>query len=53
MPGLVVHIEVMDKLLHQCIAAMVVRIYGSLANQHISGDQLRIMERVLYGDFFS
>jgi hypothetical protein len=32
---------------------MIVRIYRSLATHRISGGQLRIMERVLDGDFFS
>jgi hypothetical protein len=36
MSGSVVGIEVMDTLLHQCIVAMIVRIYGSLATQWIS-----------------
>jgi hypothetical protein len=53
MSGLVVRIEVMDALLHQCIMSMIVRIYGSLATQRIRGGQLRIMQRVLDGDFFS
>jgi hypothetical protein len=43
----------MDALLHQCITVMIVRIYGSLATQRISGGQLRIMQRVLDGYFFS
>jgi hypothetical protein len=53
MSGSVVRIEAMDELLHQCITTMIVRIYGSLATQWISGGQLRIMQRVLDGDFFS
>jgi hypothetical protein len=53
MSGSVTFIEAMDALLHQCITAMIVRIYGSLATQWISGGQLRIMKRVLDGDFFS
>jgi hypothetical protein len=53
MSGSVVHIEAMDDLLHQCIATMIVRIYGSLATQWISGGQLSIMQRVLDGDFFA
>jgi hypothetical protein len=52
MSGLVVCIEAMDVLLHQCIVTMIVRIYGSLATQWITGGQLRIMQRVLDGDFF-
>jgi hypothetical protein len=39
----VVRIDVMDALLHQCIIAMIVRIYRSLATQQITGGQLRIM----------
>jgi hypothetical protein len=52
MSGSVVCIEVMDALLHQCIMTMIVRIYGSLATQWISGGQLRIMQRVLDGEPF-
>jgi hypothetical protein len=48
-----VRIEAMDALLHHCIATMIVRIYGSLATQWISGGQLRIMQRVLGGEIFS
>jgi hypothetical protein len=43
MSGSVVRIGVMDTLVHRCIAAMIVRVYGSLATQRISGGQLRIM----------
>jgi hypothetical protein len=52
-PGSIIHIEVMDALFHQCIEAMVVRVYGYLATQRITNGQLRIMERVLDGEFFS
>jgi hypothetical protein len=31
MSGLIVRIEAMDDLLHQCIIVMTVRIYGSLS----------------------
>jgi hypothetical protein len=53
MSVLVVWIEVMDVLLHQCITTIIVRIYGSLGTQGISGGQFRIMQRVLDGDFSS
>jgi hypothetical protein len=36
-------------VLHRCIAAMIVRVYGSLATQRISGGQLLVMERVVVG----
>jgi hypothetical protein len=53
MSGSVICIEVMDVLLHHCIAAMIVRIYRSLATQWISGGQLRIMQRLLDGDILA
>jgi hypothetical protein len=53
MSGSVVSIGVMDALVHHCVATMVVRVYGSLATQRISGGQLRIMERALAGEHFS
>jgi hypothetical protein len=43
MSGLVVWIEATNALLHQCITAMIVRIYGSLVTHRINGGQLRIM----------
>jgi hypothetical protein len=43
----------MDALVHRCIASMIVRVYGSLATQWISGGQLRIMQRALGGEHFS
>jgi hypothetical protein len=43
----------MDALVHRCIAAMIVRVYGSLATQWISGGQLSVMERVLVGEHFA
>jgi hypothetical protein len=43
----------MDALAHRCIAAMIVRVYGSLATQRISGGQLMVMERVLAGEHFA
>jgi hypothetical protein len=46
-------IEAMDSLMHHCIVAIIVRIYGSLATQWISGGQLRIMQRILDGDIFT
>jgi hypothetical protein len=53
MSGSVVSIRAMDALVHHCVIAMVVRVYGSLATQRISGGQLRIMGRALVGDNFS
>jgi hypothetical protein len=53
MSGSVIQIEVIDDLLTECITAMVVRIYGSLGTQWITGGQLRIVEWVLDGDLFS
>jgi hypothetical protein len=53
MSGSVMHIETMDNLSHQCIVAMIVRIYGSLELQWINGGQLTIIQRVLDGDFFA
>ena len=43
----------MDSLAHHCIATMIVRVYGSLATQQISGGQLSVMERVLAGEHFA
>jgi hypothetical protein len=37
MSGSVMSIGAMDALAHRCIAAMIVRVYGSLATQWISG----------------
>jgi hypothetical protein len=37
MSGSIMSIGVMDALAHHCIAAMIVRVYGSLATQRISG----------------
>jgi hypothetical protein len=53
MSGSMVSIGAMDALVHRCMAAMVVRVYGSLATQRISGGQLRIMERALGGEHFA
>jgi hypothetical protein len=53
MSGSMVSIGAMDALVHRCMAAMIVRVYGSLATQRISGGQLRIMERALAGEHFS
>jgi hypothetical protein len=47
MSGSVVSIGAMDALVHHCVAAMIVRVYGSLATQRISGGQLRVMGRAL------
>jgi hypothetical protein len=53
MSGLVIHIEAIDDLLIECIVAMVVRIYGSLGTQRITGGQLRVVEQVLDGHLFA
>jgi hypothetical protein len=47
MSGTVVSISRIDFLLHRCIAAIIVRVYGSLATQRISGGQLLLLERVV------
>jgi hypothetical protein len=52
MSGTVMRIGVMDALVHRFIAAMNVRVYGSLAMQWISGGQLIVMERVLVNENF-
>jgi hypothetical protein len=52
MSGSVVRIGAMDALVHHCITTMIMRIYGSLATQWISGGQLRIMQRALGGEIF-
>jgi hypothetical protein len=44
MPGSMVRIGVMDALVHLYMVAMIVRVYGSLTTQRISGGQLRIMQ---------
>jgi hypothetical protein len=53
MSGTVVSIGAMDALAHHCIVAMIVRVYGSLATQQISGGQLMVMGRVLAGEHFT
>jgi hypothetical protein len=53
MSGTVVSIGAMDALAHRCIAVMIVRVYGSLATQWISGGQLMVMERVLADEHFT
>jgi hypothetical protein len=52
MSGSVVSIGVMDALAHCCVAAMIVRVYGSLTNQRLNGGQLSVMGRVLAGEHF-
>jgi hypothetical protein len=37
MSGSIVSIEAMETLVHRCVAAMIVRVYGSLVTQRISG----------------
>ena len=49
----VVSITAIDSLVHHCIAMMIVRVYGSLATQRISGGQLLVLERVLAGEWFA
>jgi hypothetical protein len=53
MSGSIVWIEAIDELLIECIATMVVRIYGSLGTQPITCGQLRVVEEVLDGDLFA
>jgi hypothetical protein len=52
MSGMVVSIGSIDSLVHRCIATMIVRVYGSLATQRISGGQLLVLGRVLAGEQF-
>jgi hypothetical protein len=47
--GTVVSVSGLDSLLHCCIAAMIVRVYESLATQRISGGQLLVLEGVVVG----
>jgi hypothetical protein len=49
MSGTVVSVSAIDSLAHRCIAAMIVRVYGSLVTQRISGGQLLVLERVVVG----
>jgi hypothetical protein len=49
MTGSSVSINGIDALLHRCIAAMIVRMYGSRAPHRISGGELILMERVVVG----
>jgi hypothetical protein len=53
MSGSMVSIDVMDALVHRFVAVMVVRVYGSLVTQGISGGQLKIIGRALAGENFS
>jgi hypothetical protein len=45
----VMSISGIDALLHRCIAAMIIRVYGSLATHRISGGEMFLMERVVAG----
>ena len=45
----VVSVSGLDSLLHRCIEAMIVQVYGSLATHRISGGELFLMERVVVG----
>jgi hypothetical protein len=47
MTGMSVSISGIDALLHRCIAAMIVRVYGSRATHRISGGEFFLMERVV------
>jgi hypothetical protein len=49
MTGTSVRISGIDALLHRCIAAMIVQVYGSRAPHRISGGELSLMERVVVG----
>jgi hypothetical protein len=53
MSSTIVSIGAMDALTHRYIAVMIVRVYGSLATQQISGGQLIVMERVLADEHFT
>jgi hypothetical protein len=49
MYGTAMSISGIDVVLHRCIAAMIVRVYGSRATHRISGGELFLMERVVVG----
>jgi hypothetical protein len=49
MTGMAVSISGIDALLHRCIGAMIVRVYGSRAPHWISGGEMILMERVVVG----
>jgi hypothetical protein len=49
MTGSSVRISAIDVLLHCCVAAMIVRVYGTRAPHWISGGELMLMERVVVG----
>jgi hypothetical protein len=49
MTGSSVRISAIDVLLHRCVAAMIVRVYGTRAPHQISGGELILMERVVVG----
>jgi hypothetical protein len=49
MTGTSVRISGIDVLLHRCVAAMIVQVYGSPAPHRISGGELILMERVVVG----
>jgi hypothetical protein len=49
----VMSIGVMDALAHRCVAAMIMRVYGSLVTQRINGGQLMVMGRALAGEHFT
>jgi hypothetical protein len=53
MSSSVMSIGAMDALAHHCVAAKIVRVYGSLATQRISGGQLRVMGWALADEYFS
>jgi len=53
MPRSIVSIRAMNALVHRYIAVMIVRVYGSLTTQRISGGQLRVMGRELAEENFS
>jgi len=48
----IVSIKGMDALVHRYVVGMVVRVYGFLSTQWISGGQLRIMGSALEGEHF-
>jgi hypothetical protein len=45
----VVSVSGLDSLVHRCITTMIVRVYGSLVTQRISGGQVLVLERMVVG----
>jgi hypothetical protein len=49
MTGSSMRVSAIDVLLHRCVAAMIVRVYGTRVPHRISGRELLLMERVVVG----